>query len=70
MRKGIITQGTHRVVPPLENWLDVESLAQVDLTSENASHPIESALNGLGSGWRASETGRQTVRSGVRRPRT
>jgi hypothetical protein len=63
MRKRIITQGAQGKIPPDENWLDLENLAQAELTSEDASHPIESALNpGLGSGWRASEPGQQTVR--------
>jgi hypothetical protein len=63
MRKRIITQGAQGVVPPDEDWLDLEDLAQAELTSEDASHPIESALKpGVGSGWRASGPGRQTVR--------
>ncbi len=62
MRKRIIDQGTPGVVPLYEDWLDLESLAQAEVTSEDASHPIESALKGLGSGWRASEPGQQTVR--------
>jgi hypothetical protein len=63
VRKRIITQGTHGNVPPDEDWLDVENLARVELTSEDASHPIESALRpGAGSSWRASEPGQQTVR--------
>jgi len=42
--------------------MDLENSAQAELTSEDASHPIESALTpGLGSGWRASEPGQQTV---------
>ena len=63
MRKRIITQGTQGIIPPDEDWLDLENLAQVELTSEDASHPIESALKpGMGSGWRASEPDQQTVR--------
>jgi uncharacterized protein (DUF736 family) len=63
MRKRIITQGTHGIMPPDEDWLDLENLAQAELTSEDASHPIEAALKpGVGSGWRASEPGQQTVR--------
>ncbi|MCU0572735.1 MAG: hypothetical protein MUC41_07040 [Syntrophobacteraceae bacterium] len=63
MRKRIITGETQGAPPPGEDWLDLESLAQVELTSEDASHPIESALKaGEGSGWRAAEPGRQTVR--------
>jgi len=63
MRKRIITQGTKDVIPPDQNWLDLENLAEVEVTSEDASHPIESALKpGVGPGWRASESGKQTVR--------
>jgi len=63
MRKKIITKGTQGVTPPDQNWLDLENLAQAELTSEDVSHPIESALKpNIGSGWRASEPGQQTVR--------
>ncbi len=63
MRKHIITKGTKGVIPPDQNWLDLENLAQAELTSEDVSHPIESALKpNEGSGWRASEPGQQTVR--------
>jgi hypothetical protein len=63
MRKRIITQNTQGIIPPDKDWLDLETLAQAELTSEDVSHPIESALKpGVGSGWRASESGQQTVR--------
>jgi hypothetical protein len=63
MRKHIIAKSTQDVVPSDQNWLDLENLAQAELTSEDGSHPIESALkpNG-GPGWRASAPGQQTVR--------
>jgi len=63
MRKRITTLGTQGFMPPDEDWLDLENLAQAELTSEDASHPIESALRpGAGPGWRASVPGPQTVR--------
>jgi hypothetical protein len=63
MRKRIITHGTQGVIPPDHNWLDLESLVQAELSSQDALHPIESALKpGDGPGWRASEFGQQTVR--------
>jgi hypothetical protein len=63
MRKRIITQGTMNVIPPEQDWLDLENLAEAEVTSEDALHPIESALKpGEGPGWRASESGQQTVR--------
>jgi hypothetical protein len=63
MRKNIITREAQGIVPHHEDWLDLESLAQAELTSEDPSHPIESALKpGAGPAWRASGAGRQTVR--------
>jgi hypothetical protein len=63
MRKRIITRGTQDVIPADQNWLDLEYLVEAELTSEDASYPIESALKlSEGPGWRASESGRQTVR--------
>jgi hypothetical protein len=43
--------------------MDLERLAQVELTSEDVDHPIESALiPGTSSGWRAAQPGEQTIR--------
>ena len=64
MRKRIIDQGT-QVAPPADDrdWLELEQLAEVELTSEDAGHPIESALlSGKGSGWRAEQPGKQIIR--------
>ena len=48
---------------PEEGWLNLEHLADVELTSEDSAHPIESALLSMsGSGWRAAEAGEQTIR--------
>lgn len=45
------------------DWLDLEQLAQVEITSEDVEHPIESALiQNNDSGWRANEPGKQTIR--------
>jgi F5/8 type C domain len=45
------------------NWLDLVTLTEVELTSEDAAHPIEAALvPGSGPGWRAADTGPQSVR--------
>lgn len=44
-------------------WLNLEHLASIELTSEEAEHPIESALMlGEGHGWRAAEAGKHTIR--------
>ena len=49
--------------PVDEAWLDLESLAQVEVSSEESQHPIEAAfaLN-ASSGWRAATPGKQIVR--------
>jgi hypothetical protein len=48
------------VVDP--DWLDLEGLAQVEVTSEDPAHPIESALlPGTESGWQAAQAGKQTI---------
>src|SRR5688500_3392191 len=45
-----------------QGWLNMEDFAEVEVTSEDAAHPIESALLPGGSGWRAGRPGRQTIR--------
>jgi hypothetical protein len=71
MRKRIISQSTQAPSPSDEQWLDVEHLAQVEVTSEDPAHPIESALLSTGGpGWRAAEPGQQTVRLVFDDPRT
>ena len=51
-------------------WLDLETLARVEVTSEDEAHPIESALTpGKGGGWRASSPGEQTLRIVFDEPR-
>jgi len=63
MRKRIIPSVQKDIPPPGEDWLDLERLAQVEITSEDAAHPIESALlPDRGTGWRAAGPGEQTIR--------
>ena len=63
MRKRIINQNPQNVSPVDQSWLDLQRLAQVELTSEEAAHPIEAALiPSVGSGWRAAQAGEQTIR--------
>ena len=63
MRKRIFKQSAQDVAPTNQQRLNVETLAQVEITSENAAHPIESALiPGAGSRWRAARPGPQTIR--------
>jgi hypothetical protein len=63
MRKRIIGHGLGEVAAPEPGWIDLERLAQVEITSEDVDHPIEWALiPGMGSGWRAAQPGEQTIR--------
>jgi hypothetical protein len=62
MRKRLIPS-TSQPWPLGRNWLDLETLALVEVTSEDKNCPIESAL--LPSerpGWRAAQPGEQTIR--------
>jgi hypothetical protein len=63
MRKRIIGHGPGEVAAAEPGWMDLDLLAQVEITSEEVDHPIESALiPGTGSGWRAAQPGEQTIR--------
>src|ERR1700752_2002082 len=63
MRKQTIDSGSESVSRSGDAWLDVERLARVEITSESAEHPIESALiPDRGPGWRAAQPGKQTIR--------
>lgn len=62
MRKRIITPVQQETASPDLEWLNMEGLAEVEITSEDAAHPIESALLlGHASGWRAAGPGKQTI---------
>ena len=63
MRKRIINQSPQEVSPANQQWVNVETLAQVEVTSEDGAHPIESGLlPGTESGWLAAQPGPQSVR--------
>jgi hypothetical protein len=63
MRKRIIAPGQHETASPDQGWLNVEAIVEVEVTSEDVAHPIESALlPGGASGWRAAGPGKQTIR--------
>lgn len=69
MRKRLIgdPQPDAQQAPPA--WLRLDELAEVEISSEDAAWPIESALlPGTGGGWRASLPGRQTIRLIFARP--
>lgn len=59
MQKRFIS---HEAGASNEQWLDPDCVGQVEVTSEDVEHPIESALASVGSGWRASSHGEQVIR--------
>jgi hypothetical protein len=63
MRKRMIGQDAGKAPEAEHHWLDIESLAQAEISSEDEAHPIESAfVAGRSEGWRAAESGKQTLR--------
>ena len=63
MQKRITSQPQRDTLPANIGWLDLETVARVEVTSEDAAHPIESALLTIGAtGWRAQSPGEQTIR--------
>ena len=63
MRKRIISSDQEENLSPEQDWLNMLEIAEVEITSEDAAHPIESALApDLGSGWRADGPGKQLIR--------
>jgi hypothetical protein len=62
MRKRVVSERTNVTPTEDQEWMDLEDLAEVEVTSEDPAHPVETALIPGGAGWRAAEPGRQTVR--------
>lgn len=63
MRKKIVDQELINTNTNDGKWLDVQRLARVEITSEDAAYPIENIFEmGENAGWRASKAGRQTIR--------
>jgi len=63
MRKRMITPQTESTSDREQDWRDLDSLTEVELSSEDNEHPIESALiPGSEHGWRSTQTGEQTIR--------
>jgi hypothetical protein len=68
MQKRVVATPALQQMAPTD-WLDLEALAEVELTSEAAAHPIEAALASSGpGGWRAAEPGSQSIRLLFRSP--
>jgi hypothetical protein len=63
MRTQIVRQLQEERVRADQAWLDLEHLAQVELSSEDSAHPIANAfLRERSGGWLAAEPGKQIIR--------
>jgi hypothetical protein len=63
MRKRIIRPTAPELPPTAQSWLDLEQIAQVEITSEDPTHPIEAALRPTPEvGWQAAGPGEQLIR--------
>jgi hypothetical protein len=63
VRKRLISQTLLSPGLPDQEWLDVDRIATVEVTSEEHGYPIESALlQGERRGWRAAGAGSQVIR--------
>jgi hypothetical protein len=59
----LITPQAPDAPSPNEDWLDLDSAAVVEVSSEEKGYPVESALvSGETQGWRAADSGTQTIR--------
>jgi hypothetical protein len=63
VRKRIINRDSQNAAQEAADWLNLESLAQVEVTSEEEGHPVEGALlAGGGPAWAAARPGAQVIR--------
>jgi hypothetical protein len=63
MRKSILSQpAADASLPSAREWLDLQELASVEISSEDAHHPFENALPGGKGGWKAAAPGPQVIR--------
>ena len=63
MRKKLVSAIRNTDAASRHDWLELERVARVEVTSEAEGYPVEGALLDVGQrGWRANEPGIQTVR--------
>ena len=63
MRKRIGAPAAIEIPVAGGDWLNLEEIAQVEVSSEDSEHPIEAAFSVENpSGWRAAAPGEQTIR--------
>ena len=63
MRKRIISSARQDTTSPEPEWLNIDRLTEVEITSEDSDYPVENALlPGRSPEWRAAAPGEQTIR--------
>jgi len=63
MRKELVSASRNADAASRHDWLELERVARVELSSEAEGYPVEGALLNDGQGgWRANEPGIQTIR--------
>jgi hypothetical protein len=71
VRKKLISSDETKGAAAVGEWLDLEKIAQVQITSEDPNFPIEQALGEAETkGWRAAGMGPQVIRLVFDRPQT
>jgi hypothetical protein len=69
MQKRLIADESSDPAWSARNGLDLEALADVEISSEAPAYPIEAALlHALHQGWRADRPGKQTIRLLFKQP--
>ncbi len=63
MRKKLVSAIRNTDAESRQDWLELERVARVEVSSEAEGYPVEGALLNDGQrGWRANEPGMQTIR--------
>jgi hypothetical protein len=75
MRKSIVSLSKTSSSPSsdstLDRGLDIAQIASVEISSEDAQHPFENALQGgKGGGWKAADPGPQVIRLNFDHPQS
>jgi hypothetical protein len=63
VRKAILPSNADHAISSSDQWLNLEELASVEVSSEDPSYPFEEALHGAArDGWKAGAPGPQAIR--------
>jgi len=62
MRKSILTSHPEPSLSPADQWLNLEELASVEISSEDPRYPIEDVFHEGRDGWKAEAPGPQEIR--------